>query len=272
MRKAVLALDPTFVDTFEDGIDSTRWVVQGQKYDSYTSYDVGVIRAAQVDTEGGELRLHMTKRKEPRTFKGDPTTERWWDTSEVRLNPAFGFAHGAYEVEAAVPAAENVSAGVWPAIWSRPTRKGIPGEIDVMEAFGHGGTDAKPGASLAEGFTATLHYTQDGSIKHRSRVVPDPLRPLSREFHKYGVYKGKDEVIIYFDREEVLHVKREDDPAAFDAAFPAGEPFDIRFTIQAGGKWGGWPNEGTAENSTMSIRKVTFWDFDQRHSEEEVNS
>lgn len=268
MKTAVLALDPTHVDTFENGIDESVWKVWGNTWDDYVKYDRGVIRADQVTTQDGELVISMTKRENPRTFNGDPDTPRDWDTGWLSTQPGYGFCHGAYEVEAAVPAAEYVSAGVWPAIWSRTFDKNIKGEIDVMEAFGHGGEGARPGASMAEGFATTVHYTQDGSIKHKSRVVPDPLRPLSTAYHKYGVYKSPDEIIIYFDREEIHRVTRADNPEAFDAAFPPGAPLDIRLCIQAGGKWGGWPTETTAHHSEMRVRKVTIWNFDYPTHEE----
>lgn len=262
MKTAVLALDPTHVDTFTDGIDESVWRIWGKTWDDYVKYDRGVIRAGQVTTRDGELVISMSKRATPRTFKGDPNTPRDWDTGWVSTYPPLGFIHGAYEVEAMVPAAENVSAGVWAAIWSRPFDKSVKGEVDVMEAFGHEGAGARPGASMAEGFTATVHYTQDNSIKHKSKVVDNPLRPLSNTYHKYGVYKSSDEVVIYFDREEVNRVTRAENPTAFDAAFPPGVPFDIRLCIQAGGQWGGWPAECTAHHSEMRVRKVTIWNFD----------
>lgn len=263
MKTAVLALDPTYVDTFAEGIDENVWKIWGKTWDDYVKYDRGVIRAAQVTTRDGELVISMSKRDTPRTFKGDPDNPRDWDTGWLSTQEAHGFVHGAYEVEAMVPAAAHTSAGVWSAIWSRTFDKNIKGEIDVMEAFGHAGDSARPGASMAEGFTATVHYTQDGSIKHKSKVADKPLCPLSTAYHKYGVYKSADEVIIYFDREEIHRVTRVENPTAFDAAFPPGEPFDLRLCIQAGGAWGGWPTEATAERSEMRVRKVTIWNFDQ---------
>lgn len=262
MKTAVLALDPTYVDTFTDGIDESVWKIWGKTWDDYVKYDRGVIRANQVTTRDGELVISMGKRDTPRTFKGDPDNQRDWDTGWVSTQEGCGFVHGAYEVEAMVPAAANVSAGVWAAVWSRTFDKGIKGEIDVMESFGHEGAGARPGASLAEGFTTTVHYTQDGSVKHKSKVIDNPLRPLSDDYHKYGVYKSPDEIIIYFDREEIHRVTRAENPTAFDTAFPPGAPFDVRLCIQAGGAWGGWPTAETAHHSEMRVRKVTIWDFD----------
>lgn len=271
MKTAVLALDPTYVDTFAEGIDESVWKIWGKPWDSYVTYDRGVIRAAQVTTRDGELVISMDRRTTPRTFKGDPDTQRDWDTGWVSTQESLGFVHGAYEVEAMVPAAENVSAGVWAAIWSRTFDKNIKGEIDVMESFGYGGEGARPGASVAEGFTTTVHYTQDSSIKHKSKLIDTPLRPLSADYHKYGVYKSADEIVIYFDREEIHRVTRAENPAAFDAAFPPGVPFDVRLCIQAGGEWGGWPTTETAHHSEMRIRKVTIWNFDPAHVEQALS-
>lgn len=268
MKTAVLALDPTYEDAFTEGINENVWKIWGKTWDDYVKYDRGVIRADQVTTRDGELVISMDKRVTPRTFKGDPDNPRDWDTGWVSTQEWCGFVHGAYEVEAVVPAAEHTSAGVWAAIWSRTFDKSIKGEIDVMEAFGHGGEGARPGASIAEGFTATVHYTQDNSIKHKSKVVDNPLRTLSGTYHKYGVYKSPDEVIIYFDREEIHRVTRAENPTAFDAAFPPGVPFDIRLCIQAGGQWGGWPTNTTAHHSEMRVRKVTIWNFDPEYVEQ----
>lgn len=271
MKTAVLALDPTYMDTFTEGIDESVWKIWGKTWDDYVKYDRGVIRAAQVTTRAGELVISMDKRDAPRTFKGDPDNPRDWDTGWLSTQEAHGFIHGAYEVEAVVPAVANVSAGVWAAIWSRPFDKSVKGEVDVMEAFGHEGAGARPGASKAEGFTATVHYTQDNSIKHKSKVVDNPLRPLSNTYHKYGVYKSADEIIIYFDRDEVHRVTRAENPTAFDAAFPPGVPFDIRLCIQAGGKWGGWPTAATAAHSEMRVRKVTIWSFEPAYVEQALS-
>lgn len=268
MKTAVLALDPTYVGTFAEGIDESVWKIWGKTWDTYVKYDRGVIRAGQVTTRDGELVISMDRRATSRTFSGDPNNPRDWDTGWVSTQETHGFTHGAYEVEACVPSAENVSAGVWAAIWSRTFDKNVKGEVDVMESFGHGGEGARPAASLAEGFTTTVHYTQDGSIRHKSKVIADPLRPLSTAYHKYGVYKSSDEIIIYFDREEIHRVTRAENPTAFDAAFPPDVPFDIRLCIQAGGKWGGWPTAATAAHSEMRVRKVTIWNFDEPTHEE----
>ena len=80
---AVLALDPTYVDTFAEGIDESVWKIWGKTWDDYVKYDRGVIRADQVTTESGELVISMDKRDTPRTFKGDPDTLRDWDTGWV---------------------------------------------------------------------------------------------------------------------------------------------------------------------------------------------
>lgn len=262
MRTAVLALDPTFVATFEgDTIDSSVWNVWGRKHDTYVGFDAGVIRGAEVTQKDGNLVVSMTRRETPKVFGGSPGVSREWDTGWVSLQPAYGFTYGAYEVEALIPAAEDISAGVWCGVWSRPYGGKTGGEIDVAESFGHNGREAKH--SRAEGFTSTVHFDQSGK-NHRNALSPVALKPLSTTFHKYGVLKTAEEVVFYFDREEIFRVKRSEDPAAFDKAFPAGVPFDIRFCIQAGGKWGGWPTEATAPRSELLIRKVTVWDFERQ--------
>lgn len=267
LRTAVLALDPTLDTNFEgDVVDESVWKIWGKPTatyngETYVGFDAGVIRADQVTQRDGELIVSMTKRDTPKTFKSDKNqVVREWNTGWVSLQLEHGFCEGAYEADLLIPAVENLSAGVWCGVWSRPFDGSIGGEIDGAESFGHGGTDARH--SVAEGFTSTVHFDQTGK-NHKAQEVVSEIRPLSTDFHKVGVYKTADEIVIYFDREEVHRVARADDPAVFDAAFPVGVPFDVRFCIQAGGSWGGYPNEGTASRSELRVRRVRIWNFDK---------
>lgn len=249
---------PVLLDEFKNGIDPTIWKIWGVEHDTYVGFDRGVIRGSEVTYKDGNMIISMTKRDKPKTFQGSPNVARSWNVGWVSLQPKHGFVYGAYEVEAIIPAAKDVSAGVWGGIWSRPYNGKIGGEIDVAESFGHGGTLAKH--SRAEGYTATVHFDQTGK-NNKGALSPKAAHPISKTYNKYGVVKTSKEIIFYFNRKEFFRVNRSENPEAFDKAFPPNEPFDIRFCIQAGGQWGGYPNLNTAQRSELKIRKVTLWKF-----------
>ncbi|WP_346924323.1 family 16 glycosylhydrolase [Rothia sp. (in: high G+C Gram-positive bacteria)] len=266
MKSSVLALKPVYVDTFRNGINTNVWNVWGAKHDDYVTYDRGVIRGTQVSVRNNELVVAMSKRSSPRTFSGDPVTQRWWDTGWISTKPAYGITYGAYEVEAMLPTAPHISAGVWSGIWSRPFAAGIGGEIDPAEAFGHEGAETRH--SRAEGFTSTVHFTQNRRLsrtadyRHSSKLSPATEKPLSTTFHTYGMFKSDQEIIIYLDRKEIHRITRADRPKAWGAAYPARTPFDLRICLQAGGNWGGYPTSRTALRSEIRVRKVTLWNFE----------
>lgn len=266
MKSSVLALKPVYVDTFRNGINTKVWNVWGAQHDDYVKYDRGVIRGKQVSVRNNELVVAMSKRSSPRTFSGD-TTQRWWDTGWISTKPAYGFTYGAYEVEAILPAAANISGGVWSGIWSRPFSGASGGEIDPAEAFGHIGDQARE--SRAEGFTSSIHFTQNRALaksnlqyKHSGKHSPKTDTPLSTHFHTYGMFKSDQEIIIYLDRKEIHRITRADRPKAWGAAYPARTPFDLRICLQAGGNWGGYPTSRTAQRSELRVRKVTVWNFE----------
>lgn len=249
-------VQPILVDDFAQGIDTSVWRIWGQEHDTYVGFDAGVIRDDNVTHQDGNMVISMTKRDKPKVFKGSPDIERNWDVGWVSLQPKYGFVHGAVEVEAIIPSAEYISAGVWGGIWSRPYNTKIGGEIDIAESFGHNGALAKH--SRAESYTATVHFDQTGK-NHKSAPNPAITTPLSTTYYKYGMAKTPDAIIFYLNRKEFFRVSRADNPEAFDKAFPPGEPFDLRFCIQAGGRWGGYTNHLTANKSELKIRKVTVW-------------
>lgn len=132
MKSSVLALKPVYVDTFRNGINTKVWNVWGAQHDDYVKYDRGVIRGKQVSVRNNELVVAMTKRSKPRTFSGDTKTQRWWDTGWISTKPAYGITYGAYEVEAILPTAPHISAGVWSGIWSRPFASGVGGRLTLQ--------------------------------------------------------------------------------------------------------------------------------------------
>ena len=264
MRNDVLNTIPNWVEDFEGKttVDETIFTADGKPKgtyngESYVLEDWGVIREDQACIRDNQLVLSMTKRDNPKVFKSDPVQkERWHNTAWLRTRGKVELVQGAVEMVAKFPCPP----GFWAGGWARATVS--QGEVDFFESPGRLGKNPNPAAhDLNNRYTATVHYKQDGTDKVG---VESPITPanLGGDFHTYGFIKTAEEIIIYFEREEIHRVKRSDNPTKFDAAFPPGEPLYLLATTQAGSRWFGLPNDGTPDHCELVIERVTVWDFD----------
>lgn len=132
--------------------------------------------------------------------------------------------YGLFEVRAKLPKAE----GAWPAFWLLPTFEqwpagiGVLPEIDVMEGI----------KRVEDGrYAVSLHTNQTGTLTSTSEKVKTGV-DLTEDFHVYGVAWQADEIVYYFDGDEVW---RQPTPADMH------EPRHFLLNLAVGG-WAGEPN------------------------------
>lgn len=280
MRQDVLNLEPTIVETFEGktSLDETIFTADGQPTanysgETYVGYDWGVVKASQVRVQDGKMILSMDKRSTPKVFKGSPNKERWWDVAWVRTRGKVEFANGAVEVRSR----GAMYPGFWVGEWTRMANGALDGEIDFKEMFNRPGDNPKPGAlqedadgKLHNRYKTTVHfnYANKVSVGEFSPITP---AKLDTEFHTYGFLKTDEEIIFYFEREEIFRVTRKGREAAWDAAFPKGEKMYLLECIQAGSEYYGKPPASNPDHLEYEVDSVTVWDFDQLRSYSSAN-
>lgn len=272
MRKDVLNTIPNWVEDFEGKttVDETIFTADGKPTTNYTgetyvNFDWGVIKSSQARVEGSQLILSMDKRKTPKVFKGDKQQkERWWDTAKLRTLGKVEFERGAVEIVS--------KGGCYPAFWfchwARTVNPALDGEIDFREVFGLPGAGAADGALkeyeaglLVNRFKTTVHFNYENKI-NVGKVSPLTPANCANDFHTYGFLKDDEQIIFYFEREEVFRVTRAENPARWDAAFPKGEKLYLLECTQAGSAYYGKPTEETPDHCEYVVDRVTVWDFD----------
>jgi beta-glucanase (GH16 family) len=157
-------------------VDRSRWRVRDA---DRLSFDQARIRGDAVTVADGRLRI--TVRDAPGLDRSDdrPVTTGYLDTIG-----RFSQQYGRWEVRARLPTAPGESRGIWPAFWLRADD--LPGEIDVMEAWGTPTSRAR--ADMDRQYAWTVHEDTQAPAEYR-RVGGwgESSRPLSDGFHTYAV-------------------------------------------------------------------------------------
>lgn len=276
MRNDVLNIRPTTVEDFagKTSIKETIFDPDGEPTrtytgESYVGYDWGVIKSSQVRVENDMMILSMDKRETPKVFKGDPAKkERWFDVPWVRTrnHPEATFANGAVEVVSN----GNAAPGFWFGEWTRMLNDKFNGEIDFREQFNRPAMNASAGAIdednkglLTNRYKTTVHFNYANKI-HTGKFSPITPADINSDFHTYGFLKTDEEIIFYFEREEIFRVERKGREADWDAAFPKGEKMYLLECIQAGSDYYGQPDpETTPDHLEYAVKEVRIWDFDE---------
>lgn len=272
MRNDVSNIEPTIIEDFTNktSIDETIFTPDGKPTptysgETYVGYDWGVVKASQVRVENNMMILSMDKRTEPKVFKGSPDKQRWFDVPWVRTKGKVEFTNGAVEVvSSGCP-----FPGFWFGEWTRMVNNKLNGEIDFREQFNPPALNASAGALnehakglLANRYKTTVHFNYAKKIQAGKF---SPITPANLDgFHTYGFIKTDEEIIFYFEREEIFRVERKGREAAWDAAFPKGEKMYLLECIQAGSEYYGQPDpETTPDHLEYIVKEVRIWDFDE---------
>ena len=128
--------------------------------------------------------------------------------------------------------------GVWPAFWLiTEATDPVKGELDIMEYYGR-----RP-----DRYESTLHsWPRDKAVKpsHDGRYVSVPSGLLSEGFHIFGASIDPDEIVIFFDRIEVVR---------FVTSAPFLGPVYMLLNLTLGP---GWPIDQTPNPSYLHVDYV----------------
>ena len=140
----------------------------------------------------------------------------------------FSFTYGYVEMRARVPRGR----GLWSAFWLAPMDQTWPPEIDVLESLGHD----------TRSYIMTTHSSFLGfhSQSQFRAETPD----LAENFHVYAVKWTKEEIVWYFDGQQVASM-----------ATPRGahKPMYLIVNLAVGGNWPGSPDASTLFPASLHV-------------------
>ncbi len=149
----------------------------------------------------------------------------------------FAQTYGVFAITAKLPK----GAGLWPAFWLLPADKSWPPEIDVMENIGRQPRE----------LVTTAHTNRTGTREQFAHSFKAPV-DLGDDFHEYALKWGPQDLVWYFDREEVF---RQPTPSDMH------QPFYIIANLAVGkpASWGGAPGQNTEFPAVMKVRSIKAW-------------
>lgn len=163
-------------------------------------------------------------------------TQQPYTSGVITSHKTFAQRYGYFEMRAQLPLGQ----GLWPAFWLLPVQHIWPPELDVVEAFGNGGTRYHWGAA-----TAT-------SLGNKGDWVDVPA-VLTGGYHRYGVDWTAETLTFYFDGTEVA---RTPTPADMN------QPMYLIANLAVGGHWAGNPSLGTTLPAEMLIDYIRAYSAD----------
>ena len=141
--------------------------------------------------------------------------------------------YGYYEMSAKMPPGD----GVWPAFWMLSTDPSLPGEIDMIEYYGH---------DQGKLYGITLHDWRNGG--NNSNISKGQFFPtvagMIDDYHRYGMLWTEATMIFYFDDKEVW---RTNTPAVMK------QPY---YLLLNNGLGGYWPTDKTPAKNSFLIKYI----------------
>lgn len=238
----------TFHDEFDGKAGTapspTKWVRDlgggGFGNNELQSYTDGAANAF-LDGKGN---LVIEARKEPTT--GKDGIRRDYSSARLKTQTTYTQQYGKVEARMKLPKGQ----GIWPAFWmlgANIDKVGWPkcGEIDIMEFIGREpntlfGTLHGPGYSGGEG--------KQGKV--------DLGKPLSDEFHVFGIEWDANEIRWYLDGKHFKTVKPSD---VAPNAWPFHQPFFVIMNLAVGGNWPGYPDATTVLPQRLIVDYVRLY-------------
>ena len=154
-------------------------------------------------------------------------------TSVDANKSGFKQQYGYFEMKAQMPG----GVGVWPAFWLLSTDPSMPGEIDIMEYYGH---------DQGTTFGITLHDWRNGG--NNTNITNGQFFPsvsgMTTGIHTYGFLWTSALMIFYFDDAEVWRIATPD---------VMKQPYYILINNGLGG---GWPTTATPDTNLFLIKSV----------------
>ena len=190
-----------------------------QEWEAYTD------RQENVRVENGMLVIEA--REEPELVKG-----RNYSSGRIKTQGLQSWKYGRIEARLKLPYGQ----GLWPAFWMLGddfSKKGWPtaGEIDIMEHIGR-----EP-----DKLYATVHAPGYSGGDGVGTSMTTSAESLKNDFHVYAIEWQENEIRWYFDDQEYFKLT----PADVPDEWIFNHSFFILLNLAVGGRWPGYPNDGT---------------------------
>lgn len=246
---------PVWRDEF-DG-DLSKWNVR----DNWTTFDQARAMAANASIVDGILHIRGDWYREPLNAgpQGRLThTTGYLDTRNwAKGDKHFSQQYGRWEIRAKMPAGVN-TLGALSAFWLRADKH--PGEIDIVERWGYGGTMPANYNTYVKGTGwTTFHSNTDGSgskpvngkaymktfWRHYQHGIP---KDAADEWHTYAFEYTPDYIATFVDGKQIMRVTPQTiDPEVktrtlswlWDQDF-FGSPFHMRLNLHVGPSAASW--------------------------------
>lgn len=228
---------PVWRDEF-DG-DLSQWNVRTRS-DLGLTIDAAVPTATAVEVSGGVLSIHGDWLPETLTRTASATgvtvlthSTGYLDTQVIKAgNKLFAQPYGRWEIRCKTPTGPNTR-GALPAFWLRNSQSG---EIDILEAWGYGGTmDVEHTKYLKDTAATTIHTKTNGSGRKRiwrhrdggSKVIPWD------GFHTYAFELTPEYASMTVDGVQVMRETPATYPDLWDQNY-FGSPLHMRLNLHVG--------------------------------------
>jgi beta-glucanase (GH16 family) len=232
---------PVWRDEFTGGLD--KWNVRTQA-NFGLGIDAGIPEAANVTVSNGLLHIKgewLPDAPRSRSASATGVTVLTHTTGYIDLRPlktgdkTFSQTYGRWEIRCKTPTGPNTR-GSLAAFWLRPNDRS--GEIDIMEAWGYGGTMATDHTKyLKDTAVTTIHTKTDGSgtkkfWRHKEHGGP---ANVWQDFHVYAFEYTPDYAATFVDGVQIMRVTPSADGGTglWNAAY-FGSPMHVRLNMHIG--------------------------------------
>ncbi|WP_460802418.1 glycoside hydrolase family 16 protein [Microbacterium sp. GXF6406] len=257
--------------TGDSAVDPAKWNVRGRD-DLGLLFDAAVVDRDQVSVADGVLHIRAdwldTATRRPASQSGP--ADLWHKTGYLDQrgledgDVAKSQSYGRWEIRAKTPTGDNTR-GSLAAFWLRNEQSG---EIDIMEAWGRGGTmPAEYDRWLKDTAATTVHTKTDGSgrkaiwrhAENGATTVPWD------DFYVYAFELTPSYAATFVDGVEVMRVTPDTYPDLWDPNY-FGSPLHMRLNLHVGPSEAYWglpdPNRRElTQNLDFAVDYVRVWEY-----------
>lgn len=287
---------PVFRDEFtyknaggQPAVDPTKWNVRDRS-DLGLLPDAAIPDKNQVSVDNDGI-LHLkgdwldTPQDRPQGQSGPQLTHKtgYIDQRSLKAGDVnFTQHYGRWEIRAKMPTGPN-TLGALSAFWLRSS---VPGEIDIVEAWGFKGNAPTTNGQFPGASTMTIHSNTAGpgspgyqkifwrvneqlsdySNMNWSYISNNlPLNPAFSQFHTWAFEYTPTYLAGYYDGQRFAYTTPADTPWLWDATY-FGQPFHVRLNLHVGPDatyWGypDWNNKQWTQPLDYQVDYVRIWAY-----------